>query len=422
MNRAVFLDRDNTLIHNDADLGDPNLVRLIQGVASAIASLRGLGYRIVVISNQGGVARGRFSEEDVDKVNARVAELIKASTGATIDRFYYCPFHPTGSVEKYTREHPWRKPQAGMLKQAAEDLKLDLAASWTVGDQPRDVEAGRAAGTRTILLRDQAAATEADADAAGLAGNAADFVVRNLVEAVRIIAKAPRPERDIPTPQPKPEPAAPTPPLFKSEPQSPSLNKPTAEPAAPQARPFAPAATSTAAPRKPVVIDIQPTAADLEAATEPAAVPTLFAAKAAAGSSPLEIAPLVPPRPVVTAVPPAAIPAGPLSPLRLSESDDEEPDASVTPPKPAAAPDFDPGDVSTHELLRQLVRELKNQRLDHNDFSYAKMLAGVVQMAALGCGMFALIGLNQPQSASVLWLLGAIFLQLVVNALLSSRW
>ncbi len=213
MNRAIFLDRDNTLIHNDGDLGDPSQVKLIQGVASAIASLRGLGYRIIVVSNQGGVARGKFTEAEVEATNARVNELIVQISGAGIDRFYYCPYHPQGTVEKYRSEHPWRKPQPGMLLQAARDMQLEMGQSWMVGDQLRDVEAGAAAGVRTILLTPQAGAAQPpllqERMAAELLGQPADknstlpsdkprvmpdFVARNLIEAVRIIAQQRRPE------------------------------------------------------------------------------------------------------------------------------------------------------------------------------------------------------------------------------------
>ncbi len=213
MNRAIFLDRDNTLIHNDGDLGDPAQVKLIQGVASAIASLRGLGYRIIVVSNQGGVARGKFTEAEVEATNARVNDLIVQISGAGIDRFYYCPYHPQGTVEKYRSEHPWRKPQPGMLLQACKDMQLDMGQSWMVGDQLRDVEAGAAAGVRTILLTPQAGAAQPpllqERMAAELLGQPADknhegknekprvmpdFVARNLIEAVRIIAQQRRPE------------------------------------------------------------------------------------------------------------------------------------------------------------------------------------------------------------------------------------
>ncbi len=191
MNRAIFLDRDDTLIHNDGDLGDPDGVILIKGVASAIASLRGLGYKIIVISNQGGVARGKYGEADVDAVNHRIAELIKADAGATIDRFYYCPFHPEGMVEAYKREHSWRKPAPGMILQAAEDMRLDLHLCWTIGDQARDIEAGAAAGTRTIFLADPKDAGVLLADATA----EPNAVARTLADAVRYIAQRPYPER-----------------------------------------------------------------------------------------------------------------------------------------------------------------------------------------------------------------------------------
>lgn len=155
MEPAVFLDRDNTLIANDGDLGDPALVRLMEGVPEGVRALRDAGYRLIVVTNQGGVARGLYSEQDVDAVHQRIAALLDETTGlrGAIDRFYYCPFHPEAAVERYRGEHPWRKPGPGMLLQAAKDMDLDLAASWLVGDQERDIRAGRAAGCRTVLIR-----------------------------------------------------------------------------------------------------------------------------------------------------------------------------------------------------------------------------------------------------------------------------
>jgi len=152
VHRAIFLDRDNTLIHNDGDLGDPDQVRLIRGAAHVIGSLRQLGYHIIVVSNQGGVARGKYTESDVDAVHQKIATLVHETGGSIIDRFYYCPFHPDGTEPEYTQEHPWRKPNPGMLQQAAEDLELDLSECWMIGDQERDVEAGIRAGCTTILI------------------------------------------------------------------------------------------------------------------------------------------------------------------------------------------------------------------------------------------------------------------------------
>jgi D-glycero-D-manno-heptose 1,7-bisphosphate phosphatase len=178
---VVFLDRDNTLIANDGDLGDPSKVKLLPGVAAGLRTLKDAGFRLVVVTNQGGVARGRYSESDVDRVHAAIARLVDEESGGrrVLDRFYYCPFHPEGTHPDYRREHPWRKPQPGMLLQAAADMALDLDRGWMVGDQPRDVLAGRAAGCRTVLL----ASTEAVRHAA----IEADFVCRDFEDAVETI-------------------------------------------------------------------------------------------------------------------------------------------------------------------------------------------------------------------------------------------
>jgi D-glycero-D-manno-heptose 1,7-bisphosphate phosphatase len=166
---AVFLDRDNTLIANDGDLGDPGAVRLLDGVAGGLKTLREAGYRLIVVTNQGGVARGKFSEDDVDAVHQRIATLADETAGVPnlIDRFYYCPYHPQAVLEEYRRDHPWRKPHPGMLLQAARDLDLDLAECWLIGDRQRDVEAASAAGCPAVLVRrESVGADEEDAQPA----------------------------------------------------------------------------------------------------------------------------------------------------------------------------------------------------------------------------------------------------------------
>lgn len=130
---------------------DPGLVRLLPGVAGACQALRRAGCTLVVVSNQGVVARGGASIEGVHAVNARVEELLARGAGTAegervIEAFYFCPYHPAGTVPGYAREHPWRKPAPGMILAAAADLRLSLGGSWLVGDAPRDVEAGLAAG------------------------------------------------------------------------------------------------------------------------------------------------------------------------------------------------------------------------------------------------------------------------------------
>jgi D-glycero-D-manno-heptose 1,7-bisphosphate phosphatase len=152
---AIFFDRDNTLIASDGYLGDPAGVRLIPGAADAVARARDMGFAVVTFSNQSGVARGMFSEDAVVAVNEKMAQLLgQENPQAKIDRHEFCPFHPEATVEKYRMDSDRRKPKPGMILGAAKALDLDLSASWVLGDAPRDIEAGHAAGCRTILVSD----------------------------------------------------------------------------------------------------------------------------------------------------------------------------------------------------------------------------------------------------------------------------
>lgn len=157
MRRAIFLDRDDTLIENRdlpwdvigaprGDLCDPAFVRLLPGVREACEHMANAGYALVVVTNQGLVARGVGTIEDVERTNARLHELLTVGGRRLIERIYSCPFHPGGTVAPFNRDHPWRKPAPGMILAAASELGLDLSQSWLVGDAARDIEAGRAAG------------------------------------------------------------------------------------------------------------------------------------------------------------------------------------------------------------------------------------------------------------------------------------
>jgi len=159
---AVFLDRDDTLIAcrnlpappppgKPGDLIDPALVRLLPGAAVALAALRSSQFPLVVVTNQGLVARGAGTLETVNAVNARMLELLDRAVPAdtprpVVSKVYACPYHPLGTIPEFTREHPWRKPAGGMLREAARELNLDLGRSWLVGDAPRDIAAGIDAG------------------------------------------------------------------------------------------------------------------------------------------------------------------------------------------------------------------------------------------------------------------------------------
>ena len=157
------------------------------------------------------MARGKYKEADVEAVHDRISELIKATSGSTIvvDKYYYCPYHPKGKVKKYRRDHPFRKPNPGMLLQASKDLNIDLGRSWMIGDQHRDVQAANAAGVRAILLcpEDDHLTMHQEEDRLELSssGPASDgdmpdsphyFVAPTLIEAVKIIAQQGRFEAD----------------------------------------------------------------------------------------------------------------------------------------------------------------------------------------------------------------------------------
>lgn len=187
---AVFFDRDNTLIVSDGYLGDPDKVVLMEGAADAIARARELGFAAVVVSNQSGVARGLFEEDAVHAVNAKLDELLAAANPhAVIDRHEFCPYHPEGTIDRYRQDSDLRKPKAGMILQAAEAMALDLSRSWLIGDAPRDVEAGEAAGCRTILF------TPSDVAPSPAAGNSSgvepDHTATSLKDAIDYIAAHP---------------------------------------------------------------------------------------------------------------------------------------------------------------------------------------------------------------------------------------
>jgi D-glycero-D-manno-heptose 1,7-bisphosphate phosphatase len=149
--KAVFLDKDGTLIPNIPYNVDPEQITLMPGAAAALVRLQTHGYIFVVISNQAGVARGLFQEEDLQPVRRKIESLFQ-SEGLKLAGFYYCPHHPEGSVAKYCQPCSCRKPAEGMILQAARELSIDLERSWMMGDILNDVEAGKRAGCRSILL------------------------------------------------------------------------------------------------------------------------------------------------------------------------------------------------------------------------------------------------------------------------------
>lgn len=150
-NKAVFLDKDGALIDDLAYNIDPRRITLCSGAAPALRLLARLDYRLFVVSNQDGVAHGRFAEAALEPVRHRLADLLFREQ-LNLDGFYYCPHHPDGKVAAYSVACLCRKPMPGMLLQAAREHDLDLRASWMVGAILHDVEAGNRAGCRTVLV------------------------------------------------------------------------------------------------------------------------------------------------------------------------------------------------------------------------------------------------------------------------------
>lgn len=189
---AVFLDKDGTLLDDVPHNVDPGQMRFARGAADALALLARHPLPLFVISNQSGVALGRFPYAALERVEARLRAMF-ASCGATLAGVYWCPHHPRGDVAPYARRCDCRKPAPGMLLRAAREHRIDLAASWMVGDILDDVEAGNRAGCRTILA-DCGNETEWQASP----GRVPYAFVTNLRDAAQMIVETFEYERHIP--------------------------------------------------------------------------------------------------------------------------------------------------------------------------------------------------------------------------------
>ncbi len=181
--RAVFLDRDGTVVDELGFLSDPARVRLVPRAAEGIARMNRAGLRVLIVTNQSGIARGMFDEGTLAAVHARIQALL-AAEGARIDGFYHCPHHPD-----FGSPCACRKPEPGLLLAAAREHGVDLASSWLVGDSPRDLEAARRAGVhgRILVLTGKGEETRAELARA----SCADFrLAPDLVEAEEIVRAA----------------------------------------------------------------------------------------------------------------------------------------------------------------------------------------------------------------------------------------
>jgi D-glycero-D-manno-heptose 1,7-bisphosphate phosphatase len=181
-NKAVFLDKDGTLIKNLPYNVIPNRIQFYPDTFDALRDLQEAGYELVIVTNQAGVARGYFEEKDLQPVEEHLRRELLAHSNVDLAGFYYCPHHPEGVVSRYAVKCACRKPNPGLLLKAAEELNIDLQQSWMVGDILNDVEAGNLSGCSTVLIDNGNETEWVLTDE-----RQPDFIVTNLKEAAQAI-------------------------------------------------------------------------------------------------------------------------------------------------------------------------------------------------------------------------------------------
>ena len=151
MNKAVFLDRDGTINEEMGYINHISRFKIFSFVPEAIRILNESGYKVIVVTNQSGVARGYFDEQLVREVHKKLLHKVEL-TGARIDAIYYCPHHPDEGKPPYRIDCECRKPKTGMIQKAKKAFNLDMARSFMIGDRYKDVEFGRNAGLHTVMV------------------------------------------------------------------------------------------------------------------------------------------------------------------------------------------------------------------------------------------------------------------------------
>jgi len=333
-NRAVFLDRDGTIIEPYDYLTDLSQVQLMPTAPAALRLLQDRGFLLVMITNQSAVARGMLTEKKLLEIHDHLKQML-AEKGAYLDQMYYCPYHPEGAVERYRRDSELRKPAPGMLLLAARELDIDLAQSWVVGDDDRDIEAGRSAGCRTILLENRGSPLVQRGAAQP------DFQAVNLKEAANLIVRY----AEVPASPPRTAPPEPVFPAERTEPQPPA---PPAEPEALEAAepaeknmPESMERTGKNPPEEEEAV-LSESVRSQEIARRKARIKTVPGSQEAA--------------------------------KKMKSKD------------PAGNESAD-----TRVLLSEILRELKHQNRQHGftEFSIPKLMAGLVQMIVLLCLILA---------------------------------
>ena len=340
--RAVFLDRDGTILEHYDYLTHPDQVRLLPNAARAMALLRNRGYKLVLITNQSAVGRGMITEETLTAIHDRLTSAL-AEQGAYLDGLYYCCDHPEAAIAQYRHDSDRRKPKPGMILEAAAELDIDLEHSWMIGDDDRDILAGSAAGCRTILL------TPRGSSLVQRGSVKSDYVAVNLLEAANFVIRYQNPPAQT---------APPTP----AEPHS---------EAPAQARPDTPASSASTPDdtNSPEPSADPPTPETVERTTEDIRKNEL--------SHPL---------------PARHKPGTPRKVVRKKKH------LRTTRPRHNDDPD-----TSTNDVLAGLLREVKALRRHQQhqgDFSVGNLLAGIVQMLVFACLFLAFWFGNDPADRS----------------------
>ncbi|ELY3737840.1 D-glycero-beta-D-manno-heptose 1,7-bisphosphate 7-phosphatase [Cronobacter sakazakii] len=179
---AIFLDRDGTINIDHGYVSEIDRFEFIDGVIDAMRELKAMGFALVLVTNQSGIARGKFTEAQFEQLTEWM-DWSLADRGVDLDGIYYCPHHPEGAVEEFCQNCDCRKPQPGMLISARDFLHIDMAASYMVGDKLEDMQAGAAAGVGTKVLVRTGKPVTPEAEAA------ADWVLNSLAALPEAIKK-----------------------------------------------------------------------------------------------------------------------------------------------------------------------------------------------------------------------------------------
>ncbi len=397
-NKAIFLDRDDTLIEDPGYINHPDQVKLLDGVAEALAELKVMGYKLVVVTNQSGVARGIITEDALNKIHDRLMQLL-AEKGVFLDRIYYCPYHPDGVIPKYRKESNWRKPSPGMLLAAAEQIDIDLGQSWCIGNSGRDVEAGVQAGCKTILINNYLHSRQLEAPLPD-----SDYKAVNIREAVNIIKRHHRSFSDVAT-KVQPDLSNPTESLQEvTEPVS-----QTVEPLSQVEEPVSQVAEPPLQVEKSVSQDAEPVLQDVEPVSQVAEPLSRFEEPVSQITEPgSQVEDLV-----------SQDTESVLQAEQTVSQDIEQLPQSEPAQMQAGFGGQEAPDNQTIQLLQAILEQLrKMQRTEMfgKEFSIPRFLSGIVQIGVLFCLLLTILFLLSParKDNSIMILLGfAAVLQLM---------